>query len=151
MDTVTYPQQAVGDEVSRLTVPVRINVKQRRDDARRFGVAWTPQFFILRPRAQVPARMWQGWLAPASFVAELKLGVAYAHLQDRSPDRAMRLCAEIVSSDADFDRRGEARYWQAVAHSKLHQGAGPLELGYAVVRSEFADTPAGRKLSYPRT
>lgn len=149
MDTVTYPQPEVIEAVNRLVTPVKINVREDRETPRRFGVAWSPVFLLLREGTDVPSRTWQGWLPPGSFVAELKVGLAYLNIQERRFKRAWDLSREVVASAADRERRGEARYWEAVSHAKGTGDGDALPRGHAAVRRDFADTAAANKLSYP--
>lgn len=152
MDAVTHPHEEVVREVVRLFTPLRLNVLKQREEAKRFSAAWTPIDLVLRQSGEgLPSRFSQGWLAPASFVAELKLGRIFLALEERRYEEARRLSREVVASDADRERRGEARYWEAIAH---YRGTGRIENlheGLDLVRRDFSDTAAARKLSYPST
>ena len=71
MDAVTYPNQAVAQELARHWLTGRVDVTESKSVAERFGVSAIPVAIALTGEGEVLGRV-LGFVEPEGFVGELE-------------------------------------------------------------------------------
>jgi hypothetical protein len=95
-------------------IPLRLNTDDQPSVAKKYDVVWTPTL-VLQHHLGVRLRSWIGYLPPAEFLAQLKLGLALSELRSARAEAAYKILQEIHSRDAEVDIAAEAMYWQGIA------------------------------------
>jgi hypothetical protein len=96
---------------------VKIHVKEQGATFERFGVQWTPVLIVLDANGKEQHR-WEGYLPPADFLAQMKIGVAKASFAASRWDEAARLFDEIARDRADAEYAPLAVYYAGVSRYK---------------------------------
>lgn len=132
MDTVTYPDPAVRDELEAHFVCARVDITRDRAAARQARVLWTP-WASTWSRHGIALRESIGYLPPRPMLQQLRLTRALDALRRAEFDPAQRLF-EKVSDDPDAQELApEAAYWVGIAgylrdrdSQRLHRAWRPL-------------------------
>lgn len=147
MDTVTYPSQAVRDVLGRFTVPLRLNVFQDREAARRFRVFWTPTFLYIDADGREYHRT-MGWLPPEEFAAQLLVGVGLVRFQQNQFDAAAECFREAVSRFERSEGAAEATYWAGVCRFKKTKQTAPIYEACRTIVERFPGSAWAKKLAF---
>jgi thioredoxin-related protein len=95
-------------------VPVKVHIKENRDQFRRFTSKWTPTIMIVDGSGKEFFRT-EGWLPPRDFLAQMMIGFGRALFLNNKPKEAEKSFAEVADHFADTDFAPEAEYWRAVS------------------------------------
>jgi hypothetical protein len=104
----------VSQFVTENLVPVKIHIKENRDQFRRFTAKWTPTLMIVDETGKEYWRT-EGWLPPHDFLAQLMIGLGRALFLRNKPKEAEAFFAQVADHFADTDFGAEAEYWRAVS------------------------------------
>jgi thioredoxin-like negative regulator of GroEL len=113
MDTVTYPQKAVIDEVNGKFVPAKLESAKNPDVARGLGVRWLPGLVVCDSDGRA-ANAQIGFLPPEDLITELTFGRAIIAMGTKHYEEAHRLFQQVVEK-REHDRAPEAAFWWGVS------------------------------------
>ncbi len=103
---------------------------------KRFSQIWTPTLMLLAPDGSV-YNEWNGYLPPATFLAQLLLGLGKAALKQDRFEQAGALFDEVAANHPGTDVAPEALYWAAVSRYKGSHEASDLIGGWEKLRSQY--------------
>jgi hypothetical protein len=126
----------VSQFVTENLVPVKVHIKENREQFRRFTAKWTPTIMIVDPTGKELFRT-EGYLPPHDFLAQLMIGLGRALFLLNKPKDAHRFFREVADRFTDTDFAAEAEYWSAVSqyratadHKFLDEVAGVMAKKY---------------------
>src|SRR3954465_7214739 len=132
MDTVSYPDPAVGEEITAHFVCARVDITRNRAAAREARVLWTPSLAFWS-RHRVLRRDSVGFFPPALLLQELRFVRGLNALRSADFERAQALFRDISDAPEAGDLAPEAFYWIGIAgylrdqdHATLHRTWRPL-------------------------
>ena len=118
MDTVTYPDPSAVEFVSREFEAVKVHIGEKdpaiRDTIRRYRMLWAPGYVVLDERGE-EVRRFIGYQSPRDYIAELKVGLAKAHILHRRNDEAFQLFRAVADLEPPAPVTDEALYWAGIA------------------------------------
>jgi TolA-binding protein len=131
-------------------VPVRVHVKDQRDEyarlAERFNAQWTPTTLVVDPSGTERHRI-EGFLPTRDFLAQLALGLAHSAFGRSRFADAERLFSGVVEEYPETDAAAEALYWAGVSSYKHTGDAVALQQTATNFRERYRDTPWAKKAS----
>jgi hypothetical protein len=95
-------------------VPLQLNREEQAQQARAYAVAWTPTLVVEHHRG-ARLRSWVGYLAPAQFLAEIRLAHAQHALRSAQPGVARQRLRSLRVDQPDAFCVPEAIYWEGIA------------------------------------
>ena len=145
-----YPDSQVVEFVARHFVPVRVHVKDQRNEygrlAERFNAQWTPTTLVIDPSGAERHRV-EGFLPTRDFVAQLALGLAHSAFGRSRVADAERLFSEVVEQYPETDAAAEALYWAGVSSYKDTGDGAALQKTASNFRDRYRDTTWAKKAS----
>jgi TolA-binding protein len=145
-----YPDPRVARYISEQLEPVRVHVRDQKDEykrlSERYNVQWTPTILILDSEGQERHRI-EGFLPVDDFLSQLALGLAKSAFQRGDYVDAERRDREIVERFPSSDAAAEALYWAGVSKYKASGDAGALRETAAAFRERYQNTPWAKKAS----
>jgi TolA-binding protein len=145
-----YPDPRVARYISEHLEPVRVHVRDQKDEykrlSERYNVQWTPTILILDSEGQERHRI-EGFLPVDDFLSQLALGLAKSAFQRGDYVDAERRDREIVERFPSSDAAAEALYWAGVSKYKASGDAGALRATAAAFRERYQNTPWAKKAS----
>ena len=145
-----YPSAQVEPLVLEHFVPVRVHVRDQKDQftrlGERYGVQWTPTTLVLDAQGEERHRI-EGFLPADDFAAQLRLGLAKAAFARGAFDEAERRFRDVVQSHPNADAAAEAQYWAGVSKYKATGDASALADTARAFATRYADTPWAKKAS----
>ena len=134
-----YPDPDIARLVSERFVPVRVHVKDDKEQFQRLGeqfdAQWTPTTLVVDPPGTERHRI-EGFLPKDDFRSQLELGLAKAAFGRGAFDEAQRQFEAVVAQHPQTDAAPEAQYWAGVSRYKASGDAAAL----AETARRFADT-----------
>jgi len=116
-----YPNPQVTSFIKTHFVPVRVHVKDQKDEFKRLGerfsAQWTPTILMMNSDGAVRHRI-EGFLPAEDFLTQLMLGVGHAAFADGQFATAEERFRDVVGQHAFSDAAPEALYWAGVARYK---------------------------------
>ena len=145
-----YSQPQVAELIRNHFVPVRLHVKNDKEEYQRvgalFNVQWTPTILIVDPPASERHRI-EGFLPADDFMAQLLLGLAKAAFARGQFTDAERLYREVLERHPNTDAAPEAQYWAGVSRYKATGDAGALRDTAKRFSERYADSSWAKKAS----
>lgn len=145
-----YSDRAVAHYITDHLEPVRVHVREQRDEykrlSERFNAQWTPTILILDPDGEEEHRI-EGFLPVDDFLSQIELGLAKVAFRHHNYAEAERLYREIVEKFPSTDAAPEAQYWAGVSKYKGHGDASALRATAAAFRERYQDTTWAKKAS----
>jgi TolA-binding protein len=145
-----YPDPRVARYISEQLEPVRVHVRDQKDEykrlSERFNVQWTPTILILDADGQERHRV-EGFLPVDDFLSQLALGLAKSAFQRGDYVDAERRYREIVERFPSSDAAAEALYWAGVSKYKASSDPGALRATAAAFRERYQNTAWAKKAS----
>jgi hypothetical protein len=145
-----YPDSRVADFIGRHFVPVRVHVKDQRDEytrlSERFTAQWTPTTLVLDPSGAERHRI-EGFLPTRDFLAQLALGLAHSAFGRSRFADAERLFSEVVEQYPETDAAAEALYWAGVSSYKETGDGAALQKTASNFRERYRETAWAKKAS----
>jgi TolA-binding protein len=145
-----YPDPRVARAISEQLEPVRVHVRDQKDEykrlSERFTVQWTPTILILDSEGQERHRI-EGFLPVDDFLSQLALGLAKSAFQRGDYVDAERRYREIVERFPSSDAAAESLYWAGVSKYKASGDAGALRATAAAFRERYQNTAWAKKAS----
>jgi TolA-binding protein len=145
-----YSDPRVARYISEQLEPVRVHVRDQKDEykrlSERFTVQWTPTILILDADGQERHRI-EGFLPVDDFLSQLALGLAKSAFQRGDYVDAERRYREIVERFPSSDAAAESVYWAGVSKYKASGDAGALRATAAAFREQYQNTAWAKKAS----
>jgi TolA-binding protein len=145
-----YTDPRVKEFVSERFVPVRVHVRENRDEFQRLGARysaqWTPAILIIDPDGQERHRI-EGFLPAEDFLSQLALGTAHAAFKRNAYDQADRLFREVVEKYPKTDAAPEALYWAGVSKYRATNDPGALKATAQSFAERYSDSTWATKAS----
>ena len=145
-----YPDPRVVELIERHFVPVRVHVREQRDEFQRLGARyeapWTPTTLVIDSGGAERHRI-EGFLPVMDFLGQLALGIARAAFARKDYAAAERLYREVVDRYPDSDAAPEAQYWAGVSKYRATNDAGALKETGRAFRERYQDTSWAKKAS----
>ncbi len=119
MDTVTYPDARVADEITTHFVPCHFNTAEPASEkvkqlSREFRQVWTPTLVFLDPH-RIEVRRSVGYLPPEEFIPELGMARGAAAMIHAEYAHAFDLFRAVATGWPEAAVAPEALYWAGVA------------------------------------
>jgi TolA-binding protein len=145
-----YPDSRVVRQIEQAFVPVRVHVKDNRDEFKRlgerFGAQWTPTILTIDGTGQERHRI-EGFLPVDDFLPQLALGAAHAAFGAGDFKTAASRFDEILQAYPRSDAAPEAQYWAGVARYKDTNDPSALKATAQRFTERFQDTTWAKKSS----
>ena len=145
-----YPDERVARLIEESFVPVRVHVREQKDEFKRlgeqYGVQWTPAILLLDPAGKERHRI-EGFLPADDFLAQLTLGLGHMAFASGHFDEAERRFRTLVETRPDSDAAAESLYWAGVSRYKATNDATALSDTARQFRERFRDSPWAKKAS----
>jgi len=145
-----YPDPRVVSFVESQFVPVRVHVKDNREEyqrlASKYEVQWTPTTLIIDAGGQHRHRI-EGFLPLDDFLSQLKLGAAKAAFGSGDYAAAERLFSDVLSAHPNTDAAPEAQYWAGVSKYKATNDPSSLKATFQKFQEKYKDTTWAKKAS----
>jgi TolA-binding protein len=146
MGAVTYPNEAVTQELTSNFVPVKVESAKAPELARRMGIRWLPGLVVVDHDGR-PAHAITGFLPPDDLLTELRFGRGIALMAAKRYDEAHRLFAEV--GDSKVERAPEALYWLGVSRFRQTKDFGSsVAAPWGEIVSRFGASQWARKVGY---
>jgi hypothetical protein len=123
---------------------VRLETDGQPSVAKKYDVAWTPTMIVLH-HLGVRLRSWIGYLPPAEFLTELKLGLALAELRNARAGAAFEILDQIRGDAKEVDLAAEAMYWQGIAAYRKTRAKDALWAIWLKLVERFPDSTWARR------
>jgi thioredoxin-related protein len=124
-----YSNVGVRDFIGDNFVPVRVHVKDNRDEweslGSRYGVRWTPTILIVDGEGSEHRRI-EGFLPADQFMGQLALGVAHETFNRKDYPAAERLFNAVLNRFPQTEAGPEAMYWAGVSRFERNKEAAAL-------------------------
>src|SRR5712692_1558662 len=123
MDTVTYPQNAVGEAIDAFCVPLKLNITDPAAEPilQQYRHVWTPDLRILEASGSELYR-WNGYLPPFEFAPQLLSAVAQANFRLKDFDKAIDIYTDVLARFPTSLAAPEALYYLACSkYRKTHE------------------------------
>jgi TolA-binding protein len=135
-------------------VPVRVHVRDQKDEFRRLGEKynsqWTPTILVLDADGQERHRI-EGFLPADDFAAQLLLGLAKGAFARGDFARAEPLYRQIVDVYPKSEAAAEALYWAGVSKYKASGDASALGDTARAFTTQYTDSAWAKKSSVWRS
>ena len=145
-----YPDPRVVSVIESEFIPVRVHVKDNRNEFQRLGAKydaqWTPTTLILDGDGQERHRI-EGFLPADDFLSQLALGAAKTAFSAGDYQRAERLFDEVVTKHSRTDAAPEAQYWSGVSRYKATNDPSALAGTYKKFQERYTDSTWAKKAS----
>ena len=130
--------------------PVRVHVKEQRDEFQRlgarFGAQWTPTTLLIDGQGVERYRI-EGFLPKGEFMGQLALGLAKAAFAAADYATAGRLFQQVVDEHGDTDAAPEALYWAGVSRYRATNDASALGDTARAFAERYQESNWARKAS----
>lgn len=125
-----YSDPRVAEFIGGRFVPVRLHVKDQRDEFKRLGerytATWTPTVLVVDDEGQERHRI-EGFLPADDFLGQLALGAAHAAFRRADYASAEPLFRSVVERFPQTDAAPEALYWAGVSKYRASNDAAALK------------------------
>jgi len=130
--------------VAQHFVPVKIHVKERPHDAKRFGIHWTPTLLVCDFDGSEQRRI-EGFLPVSDLLAQLQLGLATAAFRAGRYEEAQRAFESVVTDYPEAGAVAEAVYWAGVSNYKITHNREILQKTGARLRDQHPGSEWAKK------
>jgi hypothetical protein len=145
-----YSDPRIVGFVTRHFVPVRVHVREQKDDFKRlgerYGAQWTPTTLVLDSSGQERHRI-EGFLPADDFLGQLGLGRGHSAFVRGDYGEAARQFREVLDKHADSDVAPEAMYWQGVARYKGNGDVAALQETHRDLEQRYPGSTWAKKAS----
>ena len=145
-----YSDPRVAEFVNGNAVPVRVHVKDNKDEFQRLGekynAQWTPTVLLLDQDGNERHRV-EGFLPADEFLPQLELGAAHAAFKRHDHADAERRFRAIIDKHANSDVAAEALYWAGVSKYKASGDASALKDTATAFADRYKESAWAKKAS----
>lgn len=121
----TFNDEQVAKVIERDTVPVMINIDEKKELGRKYRADWTPAFVIADEEGRELERF-VGYLPPKEFIAQLLLSKGLADFHLERYREAVALFEELIDVCPDSELVPEAEYFIGASNFKVTGSAESL-------------------------
>ena len=147
MGTVTYPDTAVADYISKNFIPLQINVQANAEIAGKYRVFWTPTILVLDSNGTEYYRF-NGFLPPSEFIPQLEFGLGAMALEKQDYKTASIQLKSVVDKYTRSDIAPEAQYWFWCFEYKAAHNVEALLNAWRKLRKDYPNSIWAKKVSY---
>jgi hypothetical protein len=145
-----YSDDRVKELVTGRFVPVRVHVRDNRDEWQRlsgqFGVQWTPTILIVDPDGEERHRI-EGFLPADDFLSQIELGLGHAAFKRADYGKAETSFRDVARTYPKTDAAPEALYWAGVAKYRSSNDPSALKETAGLVSREYPESTWAKKAS----
>jgi TolA-binding protein len=145
-----YPDPRVADFITERFVPVRVHVKDQRDEYQRlagqYSAQWTPTVLIIDQDGAEHHRI-EGFLPAEDFLGQLTLGTARAAFKRGDYATAERSYGDVVERFPNTEAAPEALYWAGVAKYRATNDPAALKETARAFSERFQSSSWAKKAS----
>jgi len=145
-----YTDGRVKDLITGRFVPVRVHVREDRDEWQRlsalFGVQWTPTILVVNQDAKEVHRI-EGFLPADDLMSQIELGLARAAFARADYSNAETSFRDVARKYPKTDAAPEALYWAGVAKYRSSDDPAALKETAGVVSREYPESTWAKKAS----
>jgi hypothetical protein len=145
-----YSNPDVADFITRTFLPVRVHVREQRDEfqrlGKRFNAQWTPTILIVDDTGAERHRV-EGFLPADDFSSQLALGLGHAAFAAGDFAAAEPYFREVVDRYPNTEAAPEALYWAGVSHYKATNDANALGETAKAFDQRYKDSSWAKKAS----
>jgi TolA-binding protein len=145
-----YPDPRVVSVITQHFVPVRVHVREQKDEFKRLGdryaAHWTPTVLIIDPAGEERHRL-EGFLPADDFLAQLTFGRARAAFMREDFAEAAKQFDEVLEGHSQSEVAPEAMYWRGVARYKASGDAANLVQAHRDLTQLFPESSWAKKAS----
>jgi TolA-binding protein len=145
-----YTDDRVKDLIVERFIPVRVHVRENRDEYQqlgsRYGVQWTPTILVVDAGGEERHRI-EGFLPTRDFLSQVELGAAHGAFKRGDHAKAERLFREVASRYADTDAAPEALYWAGVSKYRATNDPAALKETAAAFTARYIGSAWAKKAS----
>lgn len=147
MGTVTYPDAAVGDFISKNFISLQINVQSSSDLPRKYRAFWTPTIIILDSSGTEYYRF-NGFLPPDEFLPQLQFGLGFMSLEKQDYKGASVQLKSVVDTYSQSSIAPEAQYWFGVSEYKATHKVDALLHAWRKIKKDYPHSIWAKKVSF---
>ncbi len=145
-----YVDPTVVDVVNERFVPVRVHVRDQRDEyqrlSQRYGAQWTPTILIVDADGEERHRI-EGFLPVDDFLGQLTLGIAHAAFKREDYGEAERLFRTVVERHGKTESAPEALYWAGVSKYRASNDPNALKATAEAFDRQYRESSWAKKAS----
>jgi hypothetical protein len=145
-----YPDPRVVQFVERSFIPVRVHVKEQRDEFRRlgerFGSQWTPTTLLVDDTGTEHHRI-EGFLPAEDFLAQLKMALGRLAFESERFSEAEQRFLNVCREHPDASAAPEACYWAGVSEYKERHEPAPLKETAELLMKRYPESEWAKKAS----
>ena len=145
-----YTDDRVKDLVTQRFVPVRVHVRENRDEWQRLSaqlaVQWTPTILIVDADGHERYRI-EGFLPADDFLSQIELGLGHAAFKRADYGRAEASFRDVARKYPKTDAAPEALYWAGVAKYRSSDDPAALKETAGLVSREYPESTWAKKAS----
>ena len=145
-----YSDQQVVDFVEKHFVPVRVHVREQKDEFQRLGgrysAQWTPTILIVDGDGQERYRN-EGFLPKDDLLGQLTLGLGHAAFKRSDYAAAERWFRDVDEEYPRTEAAAEAQYWIGVSKYRRTNDASALKETAQAFKERFQDSSWAKKAS----
>jgi hypothetical protein len=146
VDAEVYLNEQVSAFINEHFIPIKIHVKERPQDFKRFKAEWTPTVIIAEPDG-TERYHFEGFLPADDFIAHLQLGLAKAAFSRGEFDTARREFEAVANEHPESEAAAEALYWAGVSSYKASGKPDPLKQAAVRLREKYSQSEWAKKAS----
>lgn len=147
MDTVTYPDPNVVEEVSRHFVPVRLVSADHVEISRKFNIRWLPGV-VVTDADERPHHSSVGWLSPKDLQVELVFGRAMAAMTRKQYPEADGLFQKLVEGYPGHERAVDGWYWWGINTYRCMKDMKAAAPYWTTLVEKYPDSLWARKIGW---
>ena len=145
-----YTDDRVKDLIAERFVPVRVHVRENRDEyqrlSSRYGAQWTPTILVVDAGGEERHRI-EGFLPSRDFLSQVELGAAHAAFKRGDHAKAEQLFRDVASRYAETDAGPEALYWAGVSKYRATNDPAALKETAAAFTARYTESAWAKKAS----
>ena len=145
-----YTDDRVKDLVTQRFVPVRVHVRENRDEWQRLSaqlaVQWTPTILIVDADGHERHRI-EGFLPADDFLSQIDLGLGHAAFKRGDYGQAEASFRDVARKYPKTDAAPEALYWAGVAKYRSSDDPAALKETAGLVSREYPESTWAKKAS----
>ena len=145
-----YTDPRVVEFIRKNTIPVRVHVKDAKDEFKRLGdkfdAHWTPTTLIVDGSGTERHRI-EGFLPADDFLSQLALGLAKAAFARQDYAAAERLYRNVMEHYPATDAAPEAQYWSGVSRYRSTNDAAALKDTAKAFSERYQESSWAKKAS----
>lgn len=141
-----YPDERVAAFITENFIPVKIHIKERPDDFRKYEARWTPTQLIMEFDRTEQHRI-EGFLPVENFLAQLKLGLGKIFFERQEYEKAEKQFRSAYQDHPQSGAAAEAMYWAGVSAHKLTHKSEPLKETYESMSIVYPESEWTHKAS----